>query len=411
METYLVGGAIRDELLNLPVIDRDWVVVGATPEAMLAEGFRPVGKDFPVFLHPSSQEEYALARTERKTAPGYQGFSFHADPSVRLEDDLIRRDLTINAIAMDNDGKLYDPHNGQADLKARLLRHVSPAFVEDPVRILRVARFMAKLAVHGFTVAPETMALMREMVASGEVNALVPERVWAETVKALASHAPQAFIQTLQDCGALRIIYPEIANLFGVPQTERWHPEIDSGIHTLMAMEQSVRLSNLTKVRFAVMVHDLGKAVTPEHILPSHRGHEEAGLPLIEQLCDRLKVPNDYRRLALKVCRWHLQCHTVLELRPQTVLKMLEALDAFRRIEEFDLFLLSCEADVRGRLGLEDRPYPQADYLRDCLEACLSIDSGEIAQAQIDKARIPQAIHRARLNAIKQLPKPKSPAH
>jgi len=401
IKTYLVGGAVRDELLGLHVTERDWVVVGSTPETMLAAGYRPVGKNFPVFLHPKSQEEYALARTERKTGPGYTGFSFHAAPDVSLEDDLQRRDLTINAMAADASGNIIDPYGGQADLDAKLLRHVSDAFVEDPLRVLRIARFAARFAHLGFTVAPDTQTLLTDMSASGELDHLVPERVWTETVKALASPSPQTYVQVLRDCHALKIIFPEVEALFGVPQNPKYHPEIDCGIHTLLALEQSARLSASPRVRFAALVHDLGKATTSSEILPSHRGHEARGVPLIEALCDRLKAPNDYRRLAAKVSQWHLHCHRAFDLRADTILRLLNGLDAFRRPLDFEDFLLVCEADARGRTGLEDRPYPGPEFLNACLEAALSIDSGALAKEMSDGEAIREAIQSARVEAIK----------
>ncbi len=322
METYLVGGAIRDELLGRPVTERDWVVVGATPDAMTERGYKPVGRDFPVFLHPETREEYALARTERKTGPGYRGFVVHAAPDVTLEDDLRRRDLTINAIARTPDGEIIDPWGGRDDLERRVLRHVSPAFAEDPVRILRVARFAARFADHGFTVAPETLALMREMVAAGEADALVAERVWQETRGALVEDRPEVFIETLRECGALARVYPELDRLFGVPQPPKWHPEIDTGVHLLMCMAQAARLSAEPRVRFAVMLHDLGKGTTPKSIWPSHRGHEERGVGLINALCQRIRAPKDYRELAVLVSRHHGRCHRAHTRPPEEVFEL-----------------------------------------------------------------------------------------
>jgi tRNA nucleotidyltransferase (CCA-adding enzyme) len=357
---YEVGGAVRDALLGLPVEERDWVVVGASAEELTAKGYRRVGKDFPVFLHPSTGEEYALARTERKTAPGYTGFTFDAAPTVTLEDDLKRRDLTINAIARAENGEIFDPWSGRAD---RLLRHVSPAFREDPLRVLRVARFAARFAPLGFTVADETLELMKEIVAAGEMEALRPERVWQETFKALGTDRPDLFVETLRACGALRRIFPEVDALFGVPQPAQWHPEIDTGVHTLMALRKAAQLSPSEAVRFAVLVHDLGKAATPKELLPRHHGHEHRSEQLLERLCTRMPVPNRLRDLALLVARHHGTVHKAAELKPQTVMRLLMAADGLRQPERFDEMLLACEADARGRKGLEDRAYPQADRL------------------------------------------------
>ncbi len=369
MQVYLVGGAVRDRLLGLPVRERDWVVVGAEPAQLERQGYKPVGKEFPVFLHPRTHEEYALARLERKVAPGYRGFVTQFSPDVTLEDDLKRRDLTINALAENEDGTIVDPFGGQRDLQARVLRHVSEAFIEDPVRVLRVARFAARFAPLGFTVAPETRGLMRTMVASGEVDALVPERVWKETERALGEAQPAVFFETLRDCGALAVIFPEVEALYGVPQPAQWHPEIDTGVHVMMALRLASRISDSKVVRFAVLMHDLGKASTPAEKLPSHPGHEQASVPLIEAVVARLKIPNDYRELALMVARHHGLVHRAFELRPATVLKLLEETDAVRRPERFAQFLLACESDARGRAGLQERPYPQADYLRRAREA------------------------------------------
>ncbi|MGA7822851.1 MAG: multifunctional CCA addition/repair protein, partial [Steroidobacteraceae bacterium] len=358
MRVYLVGGAVRDRLLGLPVRERDWVVVGAEPGELERAGFLAVGREFPVFLHPQTREEYALARLERKTAPGYRGFSTQFSPDVTLEEDLRRRDLTINAMAESDGGELIDPYGGQADLAARVLRHVSDAFAEDPVRILRVARFAARFADLGFEVADETLALMRRMTESGEVSALVPERVWQETERALGEAHPQVFFETLRACGALAVIYPEIDALFGVPQPPRWHPEIDTGVHVMLAVRYAARSGASTAVRFAALTHDLGKARTPRERWPSHHGHEEAGVPLIEALASRLKVPGAYRDLAILAARTHTLVHRALELRAATVLKLLEDADAFRRPERFAELLVACEADARGRTGLEAEPYP-----------------------------------------------------
>ena len=399
MKIYLVGGAVRDRLLGLPVKERDYVVVGATPAEMTARGFRPVGKDFPVFLHPQTHEEYALARTERKTSPGYHGFAFNSAADVTLEDDLRRRDLTINAMAESENGTLIDPYGGHRDLDARLLQHVSAAFVEDPVRVLRVARFAARFASLGFQVAPETLALMREMVIQSEVDALVPERVWLETLKALQSQRPAVFFEALRACGALARVFSEIDRLYGIPQPEKHHPEIDTGVHVLMVLEQAARLSNDTAVRFAALVHDLGKGTTPADILPHHYGHEQRSVKLVEALCERLRVPKDYRELAVIVAQHHGLAHRAQELRAETLLKFLKAVDAFRRPERFAQFLLACEADARGRKGLESARYPQADYLRKVLAAAGAVETpaGESGK------EIGERLHAARLHAIQTL--------
>ena len=402
-KVFEVGGAVRDRLLGLAVHERDWVVVGATPESMTEQGFRPVGKDFPVFLHPESGEEYALARTERKIAPGYHGFTFHASPTITLEQDLRRRDLTINAMARDEAGHLIDPFNGQADLDKRLLRHVSDAFREDPVRILRLARFAARFAPLGFRVADDTMALCRDMVDSGEVDALVGERVWQELAKALMAPAPEVFIRVLRRCGALAVLLPEVDRLFGIPQPPRHHPEIDSGEHVLMALQQAARLEADLPVRFAVLVHDLGKGITPKAELPRHRGHEARGVPLVKALCERLPIPTACRDLAMGVTRYHLQCHKIRELRPETLLRLITGLDALRRPERLSDFTLACEADYRGRLGLEDRPYPQAAYLAEALRRCQAIDATPFVNDGLRGAEIGNAMERARLDALTDL--------
>lgn len=401
MQTYLVGGSVRDKHLGLPVKDRDWVVVGATPEAMLEQGFRAVGREFPVFLHPQTQEEYALARTERKTGPGYTGFAFHAAPEVTLEEDLRRRDLTINAMAETPDGTLIDPYDGMQDLKARLLRHVSPAFVEDPVRILRTARFAARFAGLGFRIAPETQALMRRMVDNGEVGALVPERVWAELVRALEEAHPAVFFETLRDCGALAVLFPELDRLWGVPQPEEHHPEIDTGVHVMMVLEQAARLSDDPRVRFAALVHDLGKGTTPRQQWPSHIDHEERGVPLVEALCDRYRVPNEYRELGVMVARYHLHYHRAGELRASTLLKTLEALDAFRRPDRYERFLLACEADSRGRPGYEDRDFEQPRIMRRAFAAAAAVNAKAIAAEGLEGPAIGEAIRQRRLEAIR----------
>ena len=400
MKTYRVGGCVRDKLLNLPVKDRDWVVVGASPEEMLRQGFKPVGKDFPVFLHPKTKEEYALARTERKTSPGYTGFEFHATPDVTLEEDLQRRDLTINAIAESESGDIIDPYHGQEDLNARLLRHVSPAFTEDPVRILRVARFAARFADLGFTIADDTMALMRDMVEQGEVDALVPERVWTEMQKALSEKMPARFIEVLRECGALKKLLPEVDCLFGIPQPEKYHPEIDTGIHVLLVLQQAARLTDDPRIRFAALLHDLGKGITPKEELPQHINHEARGVPLVKAVCQRLRVPNDYRDLAILVTQYHLYPHLAHELRPETKLKLFESLDAFRRPERFEQFLLACEADSRGRPGYEDRVLEKPDILRSALAAAQAIDAAALARQGLSGPEIAKALHQQRITAI-----------
>ena len=403
MQVYLVGGAVRDRLLGRPVKERDWVVVGASPEELARQGFVPVGREFPVFLHPQTHEEYALARLERKVAPGYRGFTTQFSPDVTLEEDLRRRDLTINAMAEASSGEIVDPYGGRRDLDARLLRHVSESFVEDPVRVLRVARFAARYAQLGFRVAQETLALMRAMTDSGELTALVPERVWQETERALGEPRPEVFFETLRECGALRIIFPELAALHGVPQPPRWHPEIDTGLHVMLALRYAADSDASTAVRFAVLMHDLGKALTaPEH-WPSHRGHEEAGVPLIEGLCARLKVPNALRDLAVITARHHAVVHRAAELRPATLLKLLEATDAFRRPERFEEMLAACEADARGRTGLEAQPYPQRDYLRRVREVAASVSLDEEERQGLVGAAIGEKIRDRRLAAIKSL--------
>ncbi len=400
MQVYLVGGAVRDDLLGIPVKERDWVVVGGTREELLRLEYREVGRDFPVFLHPDSHEEYALARRERKVAPGYRGFSVEFGPEVTLEEDLARRDLTINAIARASDGTLIDPYGGKRDLDTRTLRHVSEAFIEDPVRILRVARFAARFAPLGFRVHPDTLSLMRGMVLGGEVDALVAERVWQETEKALRESAASTFFRVLRDCAALERIYPEIDALFGVPQPPRWHPEIDTGVHTLMVLDQAARLSEDTKVRFAALVHDLGKGTTPSSEWPSHRGHEERSVALIEALAARLRVPGDYRDLAVIVARYHGNAHRAFELKPKTVVDILERSDALRRPDRFDLALLACEADSRGRAGLELIPYPQREYLLAARDAAASVKPTAEDIAAYSGPKIAEQLHRRRIEAV-----------
>ena len=400
MEVYLVGGAVRDELLGLPVKERDWCVVGATPQELEAQGYRRVGKEFPVFLHPETGEEYALARTERKTGRGYHSFEFRTSPDVTLEDDLARRDLTVNAMAKDADGNVIDPFGGREDLQKRVLRHVSEAFGEDPVRILRVAKFAARFRQHGFAVAEETLELMRCMVEDGEANALAPHRVWKETEAALAADAPQVYFETLRACGALAAVFPEIDALFGVPQPEKWHPEIDCGVHTLLVLEQAALLSPAVDVRFAALVHDLGKGTTAKDKLPSHPGHERRSVRLIKKMDDRLPLPAACRELALAVAEFHGQAHRAFELRPSTVLKLIERTDALRRPERFAKFLLACEADSRGRTGLEERPYPQAAYLRGALDVVAAVSPREFVMQGMDGAQIGDALRRKRLQAL-----------
>jgi len=399
MQTYCVGGAIRDELLGLPVKDRDWVVVGATPETMLAQGFKPVGRDFPVFLHPQTREEYALARTERKTAPGYAGFVFHAAADVTLEEDLARRDLTINAIARAENGTLIDPYGGQADLRKKILRHVSPAFAEDPVRILRLARFSARFA--DFAVAAETLDLMQAMVANGEVDALVAERVWQELARGLMEATPSRMFETLRACGALKKLLPELDKLWGVPQRAEFHPEIDTGVHVMMVIDMAARLQLSLPTRFAALTHDLGKGETPPDILPRHLGHELRSTTLLEPLCDRLRVPADCRDVARLVARFHGDMGKVDELRPDTRLKILERCDALRRPERFAEILGACEADYRGRLGYTERDFAAATRWRATLAVVQAVDAGGIARGCADPAQIPSRIHEARVAAIK----------
>jgi tRNA nucleotidyltransferase (CCA-adding enzyme) len=400
MQVYLVGGAVRDRLLGRAVNERDWVVVGATPEELVQSGYLPVGREFPVFLHPKTREEYALARLERKVAPGYRGFTTQFSPDVTLEQDLQRRDLTINAMAEGAGGEIIDPYGGRADLGARLLRHVSGNFVEDPVRILRVARFAARYAELGFRIAPQTLELMQRMVASGEVQALVPERVWTETERALGEPRPEVFFETLRACGALAVIFPEIDALFGVPQPPRWHPEIDTGVHALLAVRYAANSASSGPVRFAALVHDLGKALTPRERWPSHHGHEDAGVPLIDALCDRLKVPTAYRELAVQTARQHTLVHRAAELKPETVLKLFDASDAFRRPERFAELLRACEADARGRTGREAEAYPQADYLKAAFAAAAGVALTDEDRLGLAGPAIGAELRRRRLAAV-----------
>ena len=402
MRTFRVGGAVRDALLGLPVHDEDWVVVGATPDQMIEAGYLPVGKDFPVFLHPETREEYALARTERKTGRGYHGFAFHAAPDVTLEQDLGRRDLTINAIAQAGDGALIDPYGGQRDLRARVLRHVTEAFREDPVRILRVARFAARFS--GFTLAPETLELMRVMVEDGEADHLVPERVWQELARGLMEAKPSRMFDVLRECGALARVLPEVDRLWGVPQRADYHPEVDTGVHNMMVLDMSARLDAPLPVRFACLTHDLGKGTTPQEILPKHIGHEQRSAKLLRTVCNRLRVPNDCRELADVVAREHGNIHRSHEFGAGAIVRLLERCDAFRKPQRFELVLLACECDARGRLGLEERPYPQRPRLLGALQAAQSVSTAEVADAAraqgLDGPRIGERIQQARVEAV-----------
>ncbi len=400
-QTYLVGGAVRDQLLNLPIKDKDYVVVGATPEQMLSLGFLPVGNDFPVFLHPQSKDEYALARTERKTTKGYHGFEFNTSTDVTLEQDLLRRDLTINAIAMDTNGELIDPFNGRRDIKDGILRHISPAFAEDPVRVLRVARFMSRFSHLNFKVHPQTNSLMQQLVGEGEIEALVAERVWQEIKNSLNQATPSAFFMTLRQCGALKQLLPEIDCLFGIPQTKMWHPEVDTGIHAMLAIDQAKDRDN--DVAFAVMVHDLGKGITPKHILPSHKGHESAGLPLVKAVCKRLKVPNHYKKLALMVCQWHLHAHTIMELKATTTEKLFSRLDGYRNPKLVEKFIQACEADATGRWGEQFETYPQADYIRMLFKAARHVNKQHLFEQGYSGEELGNQIRQLRVSAIQSM--------
>lgn len=401
MKIYLVGGAVRDRLLKRPVREKDWVVIGETPDAMIARGFKPVGNDFPVFLHPRTHEEYALARTERKTGHGYRGFTFHATPDVTLTEDLLRRDLTINAMAMDADGALIDPFNGRNDLDRRILRHVSPAFSEDPVRILRVARFMARYSHLGFTLADDTRDLMTRMVKQGETDYLVAERVWAELHKSLLEHTPSAFFYTLRDCEALSSIFPEIERLFGVPQPKKYHPEIDTGIHSLMSLDQAAALSDKATVRLAALLHDLGKGLTPPDKWPSHHGHEKTGLPVLSRFCERLRVPRRYRTISRLVMLHHTHCHRATELRASTLTDVLNALGAFKPNSCFQEVLSACAADMKGRSGFEQRHYFQADFMTGAAHAALDVDTTDILNGGLKGEKVGAAIRQLRIQAIR----------
>lgn len=400
MEIYLVGGCVRDKLLGLPIKDRDWLVVGASPEQMLKQDFSSVGKDFPVFLHPKTHEEYALARTERKTAPGYKGFAIHAATDVTLEQDLARRDLTINAIAQDSNGNLIDPYNGQQDLKNKTLRHVSPAFAEDPVRVLRIARFAARF---NFTIAEETKALIQQMVTEGELIHLVPERVWQELAKALQTKRPSLFFTSLREAGALEALFPEVNRLFGVPQVPKWHPEVDTGIHVMMVIDQAARLSNDIAVIFAALCHDLGKGTTPQDILPYHNGHEERSIGLTQQLCQRIRVPKSIGTLAVKVAEYHTHMHLLMELEPKIILEVIDALDAFRNPKQFEQYLLASEADFRGRPGYEDADMPNVAIFKQCYEASKAVDVKAIVGQGLEGQEISKALSKQRIHAINKV--------
>lgn len=401
MEIYLVGGAVRDELMGIPVKERDWVVVGSTPSEMQALGYQQVGKDFPVFLHPTTHDEYALARTERKTGRGYKAFSCYAAPDVTLEEDLQRRDLTINAIAKAADGHLIDPFHGEQDLKNHVLRHVSSAFIEDPVRVLRIARFAARYAYLGFKIADETMLLMCEMVLNGEVNALVAERVWQELFLTLQAKNPEVFFKTLRACGALKIIFPELDQLFGVPNPSEWHPEIDTGVHVLLVLETACRLSEKPEVRFAALLHDLGKGVTPKEEWPHHRGHEEAGVVLVKALCARYRVPKVYTQLAVLVARYHGVCHKAFELKSTTLVTLLKKLDVFRKPQRFEQFLIACQADFQGRTGYENKSYPQAAFLKAVAQVIKSVDVQSLVEKGFSGSQLSAAIYELQVEAVK----------
>ena len=400
MKTYLVGGAVRDQLLNIPSKDKDWVVVGSTPQQMLDLGYKQVGADFPVFLHPKSQQEFALARTERKQGHGYQGFDVHFSDDVTLEEDLIRRDLTINAMAQSNDGTIFDPFNGQQDLSEKVLRHVSPAFSEDPLRVLRVARFAARFHHLGFTIADETLALMQHISQSGELNHLTAERVWVETERALQEKSPWVYFDVLKKCEALAVCFPELNALFGVPQPKQHHPEIDTGLHSLMVLEQATLLSPNPVIRFSALMHDLGKALTPQENWPKHIKHEALGLKPINEMCDRLRIPNLFRELSLKTCEYHTQVHKAFELKASTIWKLFRKCDALRKPERFHDMLVACMADSRGRTGFENIDYPQADYLKALLAASMAVQVKDLVQQGFQGAALGQEIDKARIQAI-----------
>lgn len=401
MKTYRVGGCVRDRLLDLPFTDIDWVVTGATVEQMRDAGYQSVGKDFPVFLHPKTKQEYALARCERKTGPGYHGFEFDTDPTITIEQDLSRRDLTINAIAEDKKGNLIDPYGGQADLENRILRHVSYAFVEDPVRVLRVARFAARFHHLGFRLAPETVQLIRKMGESGELGSLVAERVWTEMSRALGETNPSIFFETLRECDVLSVLFPEIDSLYGVPQNAKYHPEIDTGIHVMMALEKSAELNFDIETRFAVLMHDLGKAITPANILPSHHGHEQSGVKLVKSFCKRWKVPKAHTELALITTEYHTHVHRALELKPATLLKLFAKTDVFRKPERFKKMVQACLSDVRGRTNFEDNPYPQASFVNQLADKICNADTSKITSGELQGKALGEAIHNLRLEIIK----------
>ncbi|XTZ38989.1 multifunctional CCA addition/repair protein [Salmonella enterica] len=400
MKSYLVGGAVRDTLLGLPVKDRDWVVVGATPQEMLDAGYQQVGRDFPVFLHPQSREEYALARTERKSGFGYTGFTCYSAPDVTLQQDLLRRDLTVNALAQDQQGNIIDPYGGQQDLRDRILRHVSPAFGEDPLRVLRVARFAARYAHLSFRIADETMLLMREMVDAGELAHLIAERVWQETEKALRTRNPQVYFLVLRECGALKVLFPELDALFGVPAPAKWHPEIDTGIHTLMTVSMAAMLSPEVDVRFATLCHDLGKGLTPKALWPRHHGHGPAGVKLVEGLCQRLRVPNEIRDLAKLVAEFHDLIHTFPILQPKTIVKLFDAIDAWRKPQRVEQIALTSEADVRGRTGFEAHDYPQGRLLREAWEIASAVPTKAVIEAGYKGAAVREELTRRRIKAL-----------
>lgn len=403
MQIFLVGGAVRDKLLDYPVIEHDWVVVGASPQEMLSQGYKQVGKDFPVFLHPETGDEYALARTEKKSGQGYYGFEVYADKEVTLEQDLLRRDLTINAIAMDAQERLFDPYNGQSDIQKRILRHVSPAFSEDPLRVLRVARFAARYHHLGFSIAPETRELMQQIAHSGELKALAAERVWKETYRALEEKSPQVYFQVLKDCGALESWFPEISALWGIPNPPKWHPEIDTGVHTMMVLEQAAKLSNSPVTRFAALCHDVGKAESPKENLPSHVGHEKKGVPIIAKLCRRLKTPTEYEQLAKIASEFHLHLHRIDTLKGSTIVKLLERSDAFRKPARFEQFLQVCEADFKGRTGFEEKEYPQAAIVQQALKLCQTIQPQELIKQGYSGKKLGEEIHRERVSLVKHL--------
>lgn len=405
MQIYLVGGAVRDTLLNIPMKDKDWVVVGSTPEELISQGYSQVGADFPVFLHPKTKEEYALARTERKSGGGYQGFKCDFNPDITLEEDLLRRDLTINAMAQDENGQLYDPYNGQQDIVLKKLRHVSEAFSEDPLRVLRVARFASRFAHLGFTIADETIALMRDIAKSGELELLTPERVWQETERALAESQPWVYFQALRECGALAVIFPEIDRLFGIPQPAKHHPEIDCGIHSLMVLEQACRLTSDINIRWASLLHDLGKGLTREALLPSHHGHEQSGEKLVIKLNKRLKTPTEFKDLSRLVCLYHTHIHRAFELKPGTIIKLFNSIDVWRKPDRLQQILITCKADSRGRTGFENVEYPQVEYISELANACLHVTAKQfVAQGLTGKA-IGEAIEKERIEVISRLKK------